>query len=316
MWGPWFGRMSEFFDRLRYRDAGAIVYLTYYEKEDGRPLFFRDIPWNPPYPHHIFGIRRDHLNDPEIPGLLSKIDCRKVGLMIVPSMMELMIRGGFDPGILDPDRYVIHTTGEPLLGEERSFADVGLSIRDNMRCWDGGATFFTCEHGHRHWVDLVSKNWLEGDELVSSDLFNSAQPFVEYHNGDRIAWERGSACACGRPIDSISFDMREQRLSVDNHLFQYRELQVAFDAACKGAGTNMVSLQVGVDEKKRIVTLYGQATAELPVDFERDLEGYVTHTYPWLSEWSVRYRRKRGKVSFYKKFPVFREEARDGFEAL
>jgi hypothetical protein len=316
LWGPWFGRMSEFFDRLRYGDAGAIVYLTCYEKEDGRPLFFTDIKWDPPYPHYIFGIRRDHLTDPGIVEQLSKIDCGKVALMIVPSMMELMIRGGFNPSTLNPNRYVIHTTGEPLLDEATSFIEAGLSVRDNMRCWDGGATFFTCQHGNKHWIDLVSQIWLEGNDLVSSDLFNSAQLFIEYHNGDRISWEREGTCACGRQIDRISFNVREQRLSVGNHLFQYRKLQMAFDAACKIAGADMMNLQVGVDENKRVATFYGQATKELPDSFEQELVECIRVTYPWLADWSVRYSRKRGKVSSYKRFPVFKEEASDLFDEL
>lgn len=56
---------------------------------------------------------------------------------------------------------------------------------DHMRCWDGGASFFTCKYGTYHLHDNLS--WtIEGPnkKMISTDYFNMASPFINYWNGD------------------------------------------------------------------------------------------------------------------------------------
>jgi hypothetical protein len=69
-----------------------------------------------------------------------------------------------------------------------------------MRCWDGGASFFTCKHGTYHLMDNLS--WCEqgpNNELICTDYFNLASPFVRYWNGDYCKIEKEySRCSCGR----------------------------------------------------------------------------------------------------------------------
>ena len=71
---------------------------------------------------------------------------------------------------------------------------------DHMRCWDGGATFFTCKHGTYHLNDAAS--WCEqgeNKELISTDYFNTATPFLNYFNGDLCEINNDyEKCACGR----------------------------------------------------------------------------------------------------------------------
>jgi hypothetical protein len=71
---------------------------------------------------------------------------------------------------------------------------------DHMRCWDGGASFFTCKFGTYHlndnfaWVTQGSDN-----KLISTDYFNIAAPFINYWNGDRCKIENDyRKCECGR----------------------------------------------------------------------------------------------------------------------
>ena len=71
---------------------------------------------------------------------------------------------------------------------------------DHMRCWDGGASFFTCKFGTYHlndnfaWVTQGSDN-----KLISTDYFNMAAPFINYWNGDRCRIENDyHKCECGR----------------------------------------------------------------------------------------------------------------------
>lgn len=71
---------------------------------------------------------------------------------------------------------------------------------DHMRCWDGGATFFTCKHGTHHLNDSAS--WVTQDEsekLISTDYFNFASPFINYWNGDYCSISNDyKKCECGR----------------------------------------------------------------------------------------------------------------------
>ena len=76
-----------------------------------------------------------------------------------------------------------------------------------MRCWDGGATFFTCKHKNYHLMDNLA--WCEegpNHELICTDYFNLASPFVRYWNGDycKIAKEY-QRCECGRLYRDFEF---------------------------------------------------------------------------------------------------------------
>lgn len=70
---------------------------------------------------------------------------------------------------------------------------------DHMRCWDGGAVFFTCRDGTYHLLDNVTQHRSVDDKLVTTDYFSLAAPFVNYWNGDlcRID-DTYQKCTCGR----------------------------------------------------------------------------------------------------------------------
>jgi phenylacetate-coenzyme A ligase PaaK-like adenylate-forming protein len=69
-----------------------------------------------------------------------------------------------------------------------------------MRCWDGGASFFTCKNGTYHLNDNFA--WtIEGpdNKMISTDYFNLASPFINYYNGDLCKIENEyHKCSCGR----------------------------------------------------------------------------------------------------------------------
>lgn len=95
-----------------------------------------------------------------------------------------------------------HTTQFPRQ-EDFEFLKSNENINhfcDHMRCWDGGATFFTCIHGTKHLLDNFS--WVEqgpNNELISTDYLNLATPFVNYWNGDLCEIiNEYVKCKCGR----------------------------------------------------------------------------------------------------------------------
>lgn len=70
---------------------------------------------------------------------------------------------------------------------------------DHMRCWDGGATFFTCKFGTYHLLDNITYHQSIDNKLVTTDYFSLAAPFVNYWNGDICSiGNEYLRCECGR----------------------------------------------------------------------------------------------------------------------
>lgn len=105
-------------------------------------------------------------------------------------------------------------TGEFLIKQDAYYLKENKYIDnfcDHMRCWDGGATFFTCKFGTYHLMDNLS--WVEEGEnnkMLSTDYFSLPAPFIRYWNGDlcEISNEY-QRCDCGRLYRS--FKMLENR---------------------------------------------------------------------------------------------------------
>jgi phenylacetate-coenzyme A ligase PaaK-like adenylate-forming protein len=75
-----------------------------------------------------------------------------------------------------------------------------------MRCWDGGATFFTCKYNTYHLLDNLS--WCDEYEnkLISTDYFSFPSPFVNYWNGDYCEIKSNyKRCECGRLYRPFKF---------------------------------------------------------------------------------------------------------------
>lgn len=103
---------------------------------------------------------------------------------------------------------LLSNSNERLLPEDATFLLSGVAdeVCDHMRCWDGGATFFTCKNRNYHLMDNLS--WCDSvdGKLVSTDYFNLPSPFVRYWNGDfcQIA-DTYSRCECGRLYRDFEF---------------------------------------------------------------------------------------------------------------
>lgn len=105
---------------------------------------------------------------------------------------------------------IVAFTGEPVPpGLLEKMKSEGIEGRDQMRCWDGGATFYTCERGNRHWIDMLATARPDEDgRLISTDLFNLSQPHVDYWNGDVVSSYREWPCECGRQAVGFEFQNR------------------------------------------------------------------------------------------------------------
>jgi hypothetical protein len=91
------------------------------------------------------------------------------------------------------------------------------NICNHMRCWDGGATFFTCKYNTYHLLDNLS--WCEEYEnkLISTDYFSLPSPFVNYWNGDYCEIKNDyKRCDCGRLYRPFKF-LRSRPFSVKGY---------------------------------------------------------------------------------------------------
>jgi hypothetical protein len=85
------------------------------------------------------------------------------------------------------------------------------NVCDHMRCWDGGATFFTCKYNTYHLLDNLTIVTQGADnKMISSDYFNLSSPFLNYYNGDLCEiHDEYKKCKCGRYYRN--FKMLENR---------------------------------------------------------------------------------------------------------
>lgn len=147
-------------------------------------------------------------------------------LVCNPECMQLAIQHDPElPGkLFDLDSCTFCFTGSQLFHEQVAlFKEAGIKrIKNHMRCWDGGATFFTCNYGNTHWVDMSCAFRVDEEgRLWTTDRWNTAQPFCNYWNGDIVSWSRDGICQCGRPIDNITIPSGVRYFKVGNTMLSY-----------------------------------------------------------------------------------------------
>lgn len=125
---------------------------------------------------------------------------RPIVVRVLPSQADVVRVGGygfFEAWVGWP--HIIHLTGEAASdGLVSHLRGLGLSVRDTMKVWNGGAGFYTCPHGGLHWDDFTARyDWSASPELVTTDLFNLAQPFHRVPTGDRVTVSDAGPCPCG-----------------------------------------------------------------------------------------------------------------------
>lgn len=95
---------------------------------------------------------------------------------------------------------LISNTCEPFIDDDyeyiKQYSDY---FCDHMRCWDGGATFFTCAYGTYHICDNLAYTSSKDGKLITDDYFSICSPFFNYWNGDYAnVDDEILRCECGR----------------------------------------------------------------------------------------------------------------------
>jgi len=249
-WGPGFTAADDFFHRLVYSGSrlGRVArlqvnWLTTSGKDN--------MAWVQPTPGipTVYTVRVG-VNRPEfMPELVSAL--AGCDVLACPSGFAALDQ------MIDMSRHlapgaILAFTGEPLPATLRSrLTAQGWDVRDQMRSWDGGATFYTCPQGTAHWVGVVADVSTGDGRLVSTDLLNLAQPHVDYWNGDEVRAEP-VACRCGRPDGvRLAFGERnEVRLvrAKEGMTYNYQSLFALAEAAAKRARAGpLLAVAFGVE---------------------------------------------------------------------
>lgn len=193
-WGPNFAQHHALYDEIFYDGQGYVH------------LFI--------LPHSENSLRRTEktislgVND-SIPNNSEKL-LKNVHVVSNPEVLYIYMKryGDFVDDFFDKKTCTFSFTGSPLRKEFKSlFASLGMRCKDHMRCWDGGATYYTCPNMKTHWVDFSSIIRFDGQKLISTDLWNTAQKFVDYWNNDRLLSRPIGKCDCG--LEAVEIEWME-----------------------------------------------------------------------------------------------------------
>jgi hypothetical protein len=135
------------------------------------------------------------------------------------------------------------------------------NICDHMRCWDGGASFFTCKYGNYHLMDNLS--WCEevDGKMVCTDYFNLASPFYKYWNGDYCSISDSyQRCDCGRLyrefefLESRPFSLKGTCMIDIKNAIKMTGIQGVKQVRCSTDFLDVITTREFSDEEKRSIS--------------------------------------------------------------
>jgi hypothetical protein len=133
-------------------------------------------------------------------------------------------------------------------------------VCDHMRCWDGGASFFTCKEKNYHLMDNLS--WCEevDTKLVSTDYFALSSPFIRYWNGDYCKIDNVyQRCDCGRLyrdfefLENRPFSLKGMCLKDIKDSIKEMNIQGITQARCSVNSIDIISNKELLEEEKSMI---------------------------------------------------------------
>jgi hypothetical protein len=174
---------------------------------------------------------------------------------------------------------LLSNTNEKLLPSTISYIkenNLFDSICDHMRCWDGGATFFTCRDENYHLMDNLSWCIEKDNKLISTDYFSLASPFVNYWNGDLCKIDNNyKRCDCGRLYRDFEFLENRPFLIKGRNIIRIKEELSRFNSIkevrCSKNYLELVSNEeIGLSNQKTIETIINKLLNNVEEN-ERDI---------------------------------------------
>ena len=216
-WGPDFFVHMQFYNWLFYDGHVNTNLFCYWSLKEQRTLVYQANDFI-----NVF-VGETHPHFEKIQN--ARLTCNAEVIYLIESKRPFL------QALFDLETCVFCFTGSPYLPcHKELFESLGMKCRNHMRCWDGGATFFTCAFGSNHWVDFSSVNKVEDGNLISTDLWNRAQPHIDYRNGDILEWKRGGLCECGMDIDHIDFGEKPIAFEWNGAITRYATVLKAMNA--------------------------------------------------------------------------------------
>jgi hypothetical protein len=152
---------------------------------------------------------------------------------------------------------IMHRDAKFLIIDNNYFDD----ICDHMRCWDGGASFFTCRERNYHLMDNLSFCEEVDGKLVSTDYFNLASPFYRYWNGDYCSIsESYQRCDCGRLyrefefLESRPFSLKGTCMNEIKNAIKAKDIEGIRQVRCSTDFLDVVSTRELSEEEKSAIS--------------------------------------------------------------
>ncbi|MDT8316999.1 MAG: hypothetical protein RQ824_03275 [bacterium] len=117
-----------------------------------------------------------------------------------------------------PSIDAVNVISENLYDFQRDVIENAFKCRvfEEYCCNDGGACAWECgEHEGLHYV--MERAIIEeiDEEMIVTDLWNKAMPFIRYINGDSVNFS-GEICRCGRELPLINVKGRDNDILITN----------------------------------------------------------------------------------------------------
>jgi phenylacetate-CoA ligase len=121
------------------------------------------------------------------------------------SSLFILAKFLLDKGIQLKGIKSVNSISENLYDFQRTIMEEAFDCRvfEEYCCNDGGACAWECEshEGLHYYMERAIVEEVDG-EMVVTDLWNRAMPFIRYRNGDSVEFLKGN-CGCGRELPLI-----------------------------------------------------------------------------------------------------------------
>lgn len=178
---------------------------------------------------------------------------------------------------------LLSNSNEMLLQTDVDFLFDGKYVNDicdHMRCWDGGATFFTCKYKNYHLCDNLSWSEEVDGKLVTTDYFSLPSPFVKYWNGDLCKIDDTyQRCECGRLyrdftfVESRPFSLKGLSIEKYREQIKHSGIPNIKQVKCSVNHIEIVSSDhLSLDEKTKIKNILDKFDVKFSVEKEVNLK--------------------------------------------
>jgi len=233
-WGPNFGQAFNFHDHLCFGDVKTNLIIEIYFTFTRQIFSIDEGKKRSHYDSFVVYCNPSHENFIKIEQFVKeKSNNKQVLARILPTQCNISImRNDIFFENFDPKKYIFQSTGETCCEKVKAyFKNLGLQLRDTMRVWNAGASFYTCKYGNLHWDDFTCqyhRDEMNPKKIICTDLFNLSQIFHRIPTGDEVQINKNGKCACGIEIHENKWQDRFTMINLNGISYNWNELRNEF----------------------------------------------------------------------------------------